>query len=77
MKSVSAAIIVLAGAICFGVGAMISSPTQILLTEDGLQIGPPPFFMTARGILMIAGAVLGIIGVIAWFSGQGGEPGDR
>jgi len=77
MKGVSAAIIVLAGAICLAVGALISSPPQLSLTENGLQIGGPPFIMTARGILMIAGAVLGIIGLIGWIVAQRGELGDR
>ena len=77
MKGVSAAIIVLAGAICFAVGALISSPSQLSLTEDGFQFGEPPFIMTARGILMIAGAVLGIIGLIGWIVAQRGELGDR
>jgi hypothetical protein len=77
MKGMSAAMLVLAGAVCFTVGAMMSTPTRLLLNEDGIEIGPPPFMMTARGILMIAGVVVGVIGLIGWIMAQKRQSGDR
>jgi hypothetical protein len=78
MKSVSAAIIVLAGVICFSAGALIPAPgPQIALTENGLSIFGPPPMLTTGGILMTAGALLAIVGVIGWIimSRRGGADG--
>jgi|HubBroStandDraft_6_1064221.scaffolds.fasta_scaffold4472162_1 hypothetical protein len=67
MKSLSAAIVLLAGVICFSVGALIPSPgPQVTLTENGLQFGGAPPMVTTGGILMIAGALLAVIGLIVW-----------
>jgi len=38
------------------------------LNENGLRIGPPT--LTTGGILMTAGALLAVIGLIAWFMSQ-------
>jgi hypothetical protein len=67
MKSISAAIIALAGVISFSVGALIPAPgPSIAFSENGITLFGPPPMLTTGGILMTVGALLAVIGVIAW-----------
>ncbi|HXY32849.1 MAG TPA: hypothetical protein VEI07_01400 [Planctomycetaceae bacterium] len=65
MRTVSAAIIVLAGVVCLSIGAMIPEPPPTLQFDaGGISLTPP--LLTTHSALMFVGGLLAVAGIIAW-----------